>query len=241
MPDMPRAGQSDRPGRTKAGRRPPATAALEFPEVVDASGCTAIPNSVLDDDRLSAETRLVYIMLRRLAATSHHRPVDQRELARLIGMPLHQLPRHLRLLEQSGHIQVRAEGRPSAQTHIRYRLAEPMAPQSQGRRAASDSGGLSLVGRLVVMGVDPEVAGRLVVTYPIERVAGALRAAHRRRPRPHDPARGSSRPSARDGSLRTPRSPPASSRRPKSRRSWRGSDAPTPPCPPCPTGPTLAG
>src|SRR6266511_5050530 len=40
--------------------------------------------------------------------------------------------------------------------------------------------------RLIVLGVDPQVAGRLVVTYPRARVAGALRAAHRRHPPPRD-------------------------------------------------------
>jgi hypothetical protein len=45
-----------------------------------------------------------------------------------------------------------------------------------------------LVDRLIIMGVDPAIAGEVVSNYPKERVAGALRAAHRRRPRPRDPA-----------------------------------------------------
>jgi hypothetical protein len=44
------------------------------------------------------------------------------------------------------------------------------------------------VDRLTLIGVDPQVARHLVATNPTERVAGALRAAHRRRPRPRDPA-----------------------------------------------------
>jgi hypothetical protein len=156
---------------------------------------------VLDDDHLSPEIRLVYVMLRRLAATCRSHPIDQRELARSIGIPMHRISRHLTLLKRSGRVRVRAEGRPGAQTAIRYWLAEPAvaegdppprpaatAPQSQTRRAASGSAGLSLLSRLIVMGVDPQVAGRLVATYPKERLAGALRAAHRRRPRPRDPA-----------------------------------------------------
>jgi hypothetical protein len=87
MPDTPRAWQSDQSGRTEAGRQPPVTAAIHFPDVVDATGSTAIPYGVLDDYRLSPETRLVYVMLRRLATTSPGRPIDQHDLARSIGIP----------------------------------------------------------------------------------------------------------------------------------------------------------
>jgi hypothetical protein len=201
MPETPRARQFERSGRTVDGRQPPAIAVLHFPDVLDAAGSTAIPNRVLDNHRLSPETRLVYVMLRRLAMTSRGRSIDQRELARLIRIPVHRISSHLTLLERSGHIQVRADRRSDAQTALRYRLAEParlegdlpaqtaaMTPQSQRRRVVSGSAELRLVDRLIVMGVDPQVAGRLVAIYPKERVAGALRAAHRRRPRPRDPA-----------------------------------------------------
>jgi hypothetical protein len=246
MPDTPRAWQSDQSGRTEAGRQPPVTAAIHFPDVVDATGSTAIPYGVLDDYRLSPETRLVYVMLRRLATTSPGRPIDQHDLARSIGIPTHRLARHLTLLARNGHIQVRSEWPRDVRTAVRYRLVEPtrdetgvpartltMTYQSQRRRATSGSAGLRLTDRLIVMGVDPQVAGCLVASYPKERVAGALRAAHRRRPRPGDPARGWSRRSGTAGSPRTPPSPLASARLPRSRRSSRGSNAPTPPCQHC--------
>ncbi len=201
MPDVPRSGQSERSGRPADARRLAANAFIQFPDAVDTTRSTAIPNSVLDDDRLSPETRLVYIMLRRLAAARRGCPIDQRELARSIGIPLQRIARHLTLLERSGRIQVQADGRPDAQTTTRYWLAAPavpegdppprtasMAPQSQTRRPARGNAGLSLLDRLIVMGVDAQVAGCLVTTYPKERVAGALRAAHRHRPRPRDPA-----------------------------------------------------
>jgi DNA-binding transcriptional ArsR family regulator len=201
MNDESCAGQTERPGRTDAGRQPPATVAIEFPDVVDAKGCTSIPNSVLDDTRLVPETRLVYVMLRRLGASNPRRPIDREELARSIGIPMHRISRHLTLLERSGRIRVRREGRASARTPIRYRLAKPavleddplprlaaVASQSQTRRAATGNAGLSLVDRLIVVGVHPQVAERLVADYPKERVAGALRAAHRRRPLPRNPA-----------------------------------------------------
>jgi len=56
-------------------------------DLSDPSGCTLVPNSVLDDDQLGPETRLVYIMLRRVAAIGHSRLIDQRDLAHRIGIP----------------------------------------------------------------------------------------------------------------------------------------------------------
>jgi hypothetical protein len=119
-------------------------------------------------------------MLRRLATTSLRRLIDQHELARLIGIPTHRLPRHLTLLARSGDIQVRADRQPAAWTAVRrYWLAEPTRLQgdpsahtptitrhSQRRRAATANVELSLADRLIVMGVDPQVAARLVATYP---------------------------------------------------------------------------
>jgi len=197
MPDMPPAEQSHGPGRSDAGRRPSTSTAIEFPEVVDASGCTAIPNSVLDDHRMGPETRLVYVMLRRLAATNSGRAIGQSELARHVGIPAHRIPWHLALLRRSGVIRIQGES--SARVPNHYWIMEPamlsdrppraaaMAAQSQTRGTASSTA-RNLLQRLIVIGVDPRVAGRLVATYPTERVAGALRAAHRRRTRPRDPA-----------------------------------------------------
>ncbi len=61
---------------------------------------------------------------------------------------------------------------------------------SQGRpiRTANGSAARSLADRLILMGVDPQVARHLIASYPKEQVAGALRAAHRRHPKPRDPA-----------------------------------------------------
>jgi hypothetical protein len=182
MPDVPRAWQSERPGPTQDRRQPLAIAAIHFPDVGDTSGSTAIPDSVLDDYRLSPEARLVYVALRRLATTSYGRLIDQRELARSIGIPAHRLSKHLTLLARNGHLQVRSDRSPDAQTAVRYWLVEPtrlkgdppartptIARHSQRRRGASASIGLRLVDRLIVMGIDPRVAGRLVATYPTER------------------------------------------------------------------------
>lgn len=195
MPGRPDAEQSEHSDRNGDAHRSSTNAAVQFSELTGAAGSTVIPNSVLDDERLGPETRLVYVMLRRLAATGHGEPIGERELARRIGIPTHQIPRHLALLQRSGRIRI--DGRPSARTPIRYWLDEPTVddggPSPRPRtirpsRAPRGTAGLSLLDRLIVMGVDPQVAGRLVAGYPQERVAGALRAAHRRRPRPRDPA-----------------------------------------------------
>ncbi len=185
------------PDQTEDQPKPWANAAIHIADLTDPSGCTVVPNGVLDDDQLGPETRLVYVMLRRLAATGDGRPLGQRQLARRIGIPPHRLPRHLALLERVGLIRV--DGRSSARTPIRYRLEAPAAhnsdppssprarpPQVRPGRGAIRANGLSLLDRLIVLGVDPQVAGRLVVTYPRARVAGALRAAHRRHPPPRD-------------------------------------------------------
>jgi hypothetical protein len=166
QPDVPRAWQSERPGPTQDRRQPLAIAAIHFPDVGDTSGSTAIPDSVLDDYRLSPEARLVYVALRRLATTSYGRLIDQRELARSIGIPAHRLSKHLTLLARNGHLQVRSDRSPDAQTAVRYWLVEPtrlkgdppartptIARHSQRRRGASASIGLRLVDRLIVMGL----------------------------------------------------------------------------------------
>lgn len=154
---------------------------------------------MLDDESLGPETRLVYIMLRRLATVRRARPIGQRELARHIGIPTHRISRHLTLLQRRRLIRI--DGQPGIRTPLRYSLEEPVAhddglstsslverSQSRNPRAVASQGQLSLVDRLIIMGVDPHIAGQLVAKYPKERVAGALRAAHRRRPRPRDPA-----------------------------------------------------
>src|SRR6266511_2179252 len=75
-----------RPDRTEDGSQLSANGAMYLDDLSDPSGCTLVPNSVLDDDQLGPETRLVYIMLRRVAAAGDGQPVDQRELAG-IGVP----------------------------------------------------------------------------------------------------------------------------------------------------------
>jgi len=152
---------------------------------------------VLDDDRLGPETRLVYVMLRRLAATGRGQPISRQELARRIGIPAHRIPRHLALLRRSGLIRI--DGRSSTRTALRLEAStaqnsDPsLSPRAirlhrQPSRAASGTAAQSLADRLIVMGVNPQVARRLVASHPKERVAGALRAAHRRHPKPRDPA-----------------------------------------------------
>jgi len=162
---------------------------------MDTAGSTVVPNNVLDDEHLGPETRLVYIMLRRLAAIGPAHPLDQRELAHHIGIPTYRITRHLTLLQRRGFLLV--DEPPSARTPIYYSLDEPTArhggrrarrPAPQRARAVDSPARLSLVDRLIIMGVDPQIASQLVAKFPKERVAGALRAAHRRRPRPRDSA-----------------------------------------------------
>jgi hypothetical protein len=154
---------------------------------------------VLDDDQLGPETRLVYVMLRRLAATTRARSIDQRQFAHRIGIPAYRIPRHLTLLQRRGLIRI--HGRLSTRGPIRYSLQGPavydgdafarppaMQPRSRSSRQIRGAAGLSLADRLIIVGVDPKVAERLITRYPRERVAEALRAAHQRRPRPRDPA-----------------------------------------------------
>jgi predicted transcriptional regulator len=199
MPEVPGAEQYEQSGQNATARQRPAAVAIRFPDPIDTSGHTVVPNSVLDDDQLGPETRLIYIMLRRLATVRHARPIGQRELARHIGIPTHRISRHLTLLQRRGLIRI--DGQPSTRTPLRYSLEQPVAhddglstrslvprPQSRNPRAIASQGQLSLVDRLIIMGVDPHIAGQLVAKYPKERVAGALRAVHRRRPMPRDPA-----------------------------------------------------
>ncbi len=185
MPGMPGAEQPGSGGDTHH--------AIYFPDLSGTAGHTAIPNSVLDDGQLGPETRLVYVMLRRLAATTRAPTVGQREVAERIGVPAHRIPRHLTLLQRRGLIGVVA--RPSSRAPVRYSLQEPAGsdgdpfvrpPAVRPGRATKGTARLSLVDRLIVLGVDPQVAERLVASYPKERVAGALRAAHRHRPKPRD-------------------------------------------------------
>jgi len=171
---------------TEDGQGLRANVTIHVADLNDPSGCTLIPNSVLDDDRLSPETRLVYVMLRRLAATSDGQPIDQRELARRIVISAQRIPRHLALLQRMGLIQL--VGQPA-----RYNGDPPLSPRTrraQGRPSRTGSGTAErrLAERLIVIGVDPQVARFLVASYPKEQVAGALRAAHRHHPKPGDPA-----------------------------------------------------
>jgi hypothetical protein len=195
MPEASEAEQLEQPGQLARTRKRSATSAIHFPDPVDASGSTAIPNSVLDDQQLAPETRLVYIMLRRLAAIGRGHTLDQRELADQIGIPAHRIPRHLTLLQRRGLPGI--DEPPSTRTPIRYTLEAPTGDLgggsahrllSEGVQAVDSPDRLSLVDRLIILGVDPHIADQLVAKYPKERVPGALRAAHRRRPRPRDPA-----------------------------------------------------
>jgi hypothetical protein len=193
MRGTPGREQFEQSGQSTAARQQPTVVAIHFSDPIDTSGHTAVPNSVLDDEHLGPETRLVYIMLRRLAAAAHARRLGQRELASRIGIPLHRIPRHLTLLQRRGLIRVdRQPG--GLRTPLRYVLEQPTVcggdPRAGPRRAraACSKVSLSLVDRLIIMGVDPQVAGRLVTKYPKEQVVAALRAAYQRRPRLRDPA-----------------------------------------------------
>lgn len=201
MQQTPRERGTDPPHWGAAGSRETANTVIGFADDVDGhAGVTVVCNSVLDDERLGSETRLVYVMLRRLAAAPSIGPLTRQELAGRIGISLERLSPHLATLEEAGLIWL--EGPSSDRASVCYsflpevvadhgdRRAHPPAQQSRPLRARSARGrvGLDLVDRLIIMGVDPAIAGELLSNYPRERVAGALRAAHRRRPRPRDPA-----------------------------------------------------
>jgi hypothetical protein len=198
MPEQSDVGHSEQLGSSAgADDNQSANAAIHFSDAPDTIESTVIPNSVLDDYRLGPETRLLYVILRRLATTGRGRAIGQSELGRHVGIPAHRIPRHLSLLQRSGLIHI--EGELSTRIPNRYWIMGPamlgerpprtaaIAAQSRTQGTAS-SAGRSLLQRLIAMGVDPQIAGPLVATYPRERVAGAIRAAHRRHPRPRDPA-----------------------------------------------------
>jgi len=140
-----------RPDRTEDGSQPSAHARICVADLTDPSGCTLVPNSVLDDDRLGPETRLVYVMLRRLAAAGDGQPVDQRELAG-IGVPR----------SGSGDISCCC-GEPDSSTSLGGDPAEPPAAPPRGAPGGSADG----------YGVDPQVARRLVASYPKEQGIGS--------------------------------------------------------------------